>query len=490
MDRRNKRNVTPKSEKPVISQQAKLLGQIGDGQRVITGINDVLTSASFYDLTTAVTHIALPTADLVDSTSSLIDASIEDVINAFSSAKGYTSSVTPAIIRGHMKQVVKAVEALVVLKRSQDGKELTDSQGTDLDDVFFAVATDGRQYATSGGGFDPSVVAGAVPVTTLGVAAISNAAWANTYLAELGKLVIPQKVFDMLISLYSGVYNNPQAGLDSYFSFWPNSVVGLTALTTPEVVFSNAITTINSNLSSYPDLRTMLGLLGLDAAPCLNYDWNRDIKGQSVMMFDDPLIYTLIKNEFLSFSAFDEVDIPQAFQDAVELPFMQGTLAGFEDSFSIGSDMIPYLGLFRTVGSTGYPALLNSNFARLDSGTPRYVATLPAARLKFNVAVTALSATGETNIDTLQWHTYMSSRVLPIIEQVFVNTECINNDCDAFIYSVDANYAFTGYNKMVLSETDHDILNSMFVTELIFGSGYRENLKQIANSVTANIRIG
>lgn len=483
MNRKNKKGMPSKSES--MTQQALLLGAISDSQRTITGVNEILTSTVSKDYVEAVTHIALPTEGITDNGSNLIDPALEDVINAFSSAKGYTSSVTPSIIRGHIEQVTKAVEALLVLKRSQDGKELTDTQGNGLAEVLYSVPASGRQYATASGGFDASsAFAG---VTELGTSSISNSVWANTYLAELGKLVIPRKLFKLLESFYSGVYRNYDASIDAYYSFWPVSIVGTSALTTPETVFSNALSTIDSNLATYPDLRSIIGILGIDSKPCLEYDWNRDVKGQSILVFEDPLIGTFFKNEFLSYAGFDEFDVPQNIQDTVELPFVRGNFLNREDQFALTADMSIYLGYFRAL--TTSPALLQSSFMQVDGDIAHYK-SIGATRITFNAAVTALSSTGESRINHLGEAQMMSSHVIPRQDTMFIDAQCTNNDCDAFILSAASTNAFNGYNRMHLPEADHDVLNNMYTTELLFGSDYRENLRAIAASVSANIKIG
>lgn len=488
MNRKPRGTKVPSDNMVEVRPTTKLLGQLGKSAKTISGVNNAFVPGAANDYVLGATHIALDTNQIADGVSNLADPAIQDVINAFSSAKGYTSSVTPTIVRGHLEQVIKAVESLIILKRSQDNKELTDALGNSLSGVFNALADGGRQYATIFGGIDPAtVVEPGLTVTFYGTGSISNSVWANTYLSELSKFVIPQGVFDFLESFYSGVYKNHASMIDGYFVFWPSTIVGLTANTSPETGFANAVSSIDFNLSSYPDLRTIIGLLGIDASPCLNYDWTRDIKGQSLKVIDDPLIPTFFKNEFLAFSAFDEADVPQEAQDTVELPVVQSPLSYVEDTFEVGMDMIPYLGLFRY--GTSFPALQLTTLMR-KSGTFQRVASLPTARISFDGTVTALSAAGETAILQVTDAIRTGEVMLPKLDYAYLDYKCGNNNCTTFVVSTVSSVNYSGFNRMRLSETDHDLLNEMFLTELMFGPEYRSNLKRIADMVTANIKIG
>jgi len=490
MSRRKNYKKQGEDKQPML-QGPKLLGQISDSQRVISGVNDVLANPATDEVIYANTHFTVATMGLPDAAGQLIDGALEDVINAYSSSKGYTSSVTPSIIRGHLEQVIRAVSSLLVLKRSQDGKEFTDFLGTDLSPAFFSIPDDGRNWITAYGGVSGQKIdTFNIPVTEVGTSSISNAVWGTDYLAELSKFVLPRKVFDLLVTLYSGVYKNHMAPtVDAYFTLWPQNVIALTANTTPEAEFSSAVSTINSNLTTYPDLRSIIGILGIDASPCLEYDWTRDIKGQTVTVFDDPLFDHLLINEYAAYGGFDEFDVPQDLQDSVQLPFTQGSVAGIEDSFQVAQDMLPYLGLFRDIAdNTGF-ALLHSSFVQAD-GTITQEPALPSGEITWNSAVTALTATGESRISKFSLSQQNGAVLFPKASILSIFYVVSDNDATSFQVTVSSSKAYSGLNSMLFSEADHTISNRMYYTELMFGVDYRENLNAIARAISANIHVG
>jgi len=490
MNRKQKSKPAMKQE-PVYNQMPNMLGILSASDRVVTGANAVLTSTLSSNFVTGNLSVGVTTEGLLNEVADLVDPAMEDVINAFSSSRGYTSTVTPSVIRGYMSQVMRAVESLLVLKRSQDAKELTDAQGSYIAPLFTTVPTDGRNFITGGGGVGGAEIAAAISTTQIGTGAIGNAAWGTTYLSELSKLYLPAKVFELLKSLYSVVYANPMSdSFDSYITFYPvNTIVGLSGVITPETAFANAISTIDSTLGTYPDLRTIIGLLGIDAQPVLNHDWTRDVKGQQLIVSNDPLLPTLFRNEFLAYAAFDEFDIPQELQDRVEVPFVPQSIEYREDQFQVGSDLLPYLGFFRTVGGNNGVSLLHASRMR-SVGTIVHSAAIPAGYLSFNGAVTALSATGEARISALSDAIITGTVFFPKILSAQIVYEVNNNDADAFLVSAASSIAHNGLNCMFFAEADHDISNQIFITELYFGVDWRQNIIKLANGVTANIHIG
>lgn len=467
MNRKPRKSTQPKVDKDtkINGVQQVLLGGIPAGATTFSGMNKVITSTTVAGYAGAVQTIAVDASALVNVSSNLLDPLLSEAITAFASQRGYTSSVTPVKIRNYLIHSVNALSALYSLKRAQNVKNLTNGLGQNVAPIFTSKPSGGTNDITA------SAFSLLVGVTAHGVGSISNAVWADTYLSQLQKIRVPQGFGHLVKALFEGYYANPAGLADSYIQFYNSYEMAAATIRTPEVAFSDSITAIDTLIAADADLMSILDFIGFNAEFAVMENWERDLKGQSLVVYNDPLIHTMLINNWQSISGLTESDISQDVQDTVFLPFIGSDIVNFEDHFTLDSSFVPYTILFRTT-STDF-SLGTLNLVR-TTGVFNYVAAIPAGEF---ASMGLLDATGVGRLNGLSTSTSFYAKYngahLPYMATYTAGDASLNS----VVVTVNASYGAFGYDAMQLTEAEQEGIVDIYCVNLLLGPDYRSNIK-------------
>jgi len=461
-----------------MGSRTQLLGQVMNSAEVFSGVNKQVTATIGNSYIGGVKHISISPSSLINFAATLTDPVIQEVIDGFSSSRGYVSSVTPSIVRDYIVNSVEALSAIYVLKKLQDIKQLKDGQGRAITNLF-AGAPSGGYNDISLAAYDPNVT-----VSLLGQTNISNAVWANTYLSELSKIRVPHAFGQMIKTLFEGVYKFKSSPVETYVQFWPGNIVAGAVLTTPEASFAAKIAAIDSAVSTDSDLLAILQLLDITPDFAMNENFERDLKGQTLVVYSDPLLETMIVNNWVTAAGLVEADIPQEIVDTVFLPFNEGSMFNYVDNFTLGLDMVPYTILFRRTANDF--AAMQLSLLRDDGGL-EHRNIFPTGEV---TGLSALDGTGDTRTRHLLFFSALGERVFPVAlpySPIYIPTTTSASD---FGVTVSTGFAYYGYNAMHLQEVEANGLVDIYVTNLLFGPDFRANIKSKVAELYGFIRRG
>jgi hypothetical protein len=244
----------------------------------------------------SVTDIFFNPGELMSTSRFAIASSdIGQAISAYATSRGIPTTTTANVVRDYLQFSTIALAALLQLWRSQSATQLRTQRGIQVSRAITDTITNyfgGVTYTSIARNITPTV-------STSDAAGISNATWANTYLAKLGLVRLPASVVDILLKLYSVGYS-----MAPYSSMGNDSIVQFKVSNAPSAAstFTNYIGFIEGLFASHPDLGSILELLGFTADVVLSIDFTRDLKGltYNVVQSED-MIYALANAKVFSF---------------------------------------------------------------------------------------------------------------------------------------------------------------------------------------------
>lgn len=236
----------------------------------------------------------------------LVAPLITKIINNYAYSRGQTTTVTAADIFDYIEAANEAHQLLLHMWRSQNVKNLKDSKGVDISEAFkgrmkYDATLDWLNAIRTGVSVEvvAPVLDGNVP--------INNAAWAQDWLSEIPKLKMPRQWIAANVALFSGFYrHDPGNGLDAFIKFVPDAI-GLSN-TAVKTAYDAAVLILDGFISAHPELEDILETLGFTSDPIVDFDFTRDLKGQTGIVFDDPTLALTLVNSHVFYPVAAQVD--------------------------------------------------------------------------------------------------------------------------------------------------------------------------------------
>jgi len=344
----------PKDKKPYPSDKPKPAKTTGTGS-VLQSLTHSGLQVSALNSLTVTTGTSSGTAELVVATGymnaalilgdatayAMVSAQMNSIITAFAINRGYTTGVTAAKILTYIQTSCTAFGILLALYRSQNVAALTDGRGNAISNLFQV-----RPYGNLTGvqilqhihnGSEPSMVDDADN--------ISNAEWAQHYLSELPKLVLPVQWIPIIMYFFSAFFDIGGAGSSGhkYLGFYPSVLSGATTM---EAEYDTLIATLDAMVLADPDITQILDLFGFTSEPIVNLDFTRDLKGQTLLAIKDPRIHSFITNSQLfdiMGGAYNDDDVVNTYWDI----FGINNIFSYPDVLDINVDLIGIELVFR-----------------------------------------------------------------------------------------------------------------------------------------------
>lgn len=245
-----------------------------------------------------VKHIPMASTILESSSTpnSLLTDQLQDLINAYATARGYTTGVTTAKVAAYLEYSFNLFSILVFIHKCQNGNEYTTTDGVDLGKLL------GSRIKASTGLSAASIAnyigdgAGAIKALEFeGDISYSNTAWSRDWLSHLSKIKLSRGLVQEAISLYSTNYALSPDG--SYIGvIFPNT---LRTASTAASVRDGIVTNMNNARAADPDLIDILEFLGFTSELVSQMNFDRDQRGLTLSVMYDEVMNAALYNAAL-----------------------------------------------------------------------------------------------------------------------------------------------------------------------------------------------
>lgn len=225
---------------------------------------------------------------ILESTStpnSLLTDQLQDLINAYATARGYVTGVTVAKVAAYLSNSFNLFAMIVFIHKAQNGTRYTTTDGVDIGKLL------GSRIKASTG-LSASNVANYVGDNNVNYRALeyegevsySNTVWSRDWLSHLSKVKLSRGLAQEAISLFSKNYALSPDG--SYIAV-PFPQVLLSA-STAAVVRDGILTSMNTARSTDPDLIDIMEFLGFTSEMVTQMNFDRDQRGLTLeVMYDE-----------------------------------------------------------------------------------------------------------------------------------------------------------------------------------------------------------
>lgn len=229
-----------------------------------------------------------------------LDNIFEAAIGRFSTERGYTSTVTPAIIKAYITSAVKSAALFLTLKRNQDFAKIRDGSGrlmgsslaTRMTDTDLDVIT--TLYSSSS----------APGTSAFYQASITNHGWSTSYVSEFENIMLTPVALSNLMEMFSVVHDSYNDDSSIYDIAYPSTRL---AFPTPTAILT-ALQATTALLAAQPDLVSILGILGFSFVGDFNMDWRRDTLQETVLLRKDGWFKQILRTNSVSISWLNTAD--------------------------------------------------------------------------------------------------------------------------------------------------------------------------------------
>lgn len=241
---------------------------------------------------------------------SLVGPIMTSLINGFATARGYVTTLVANDINLYLTYAASMLANLLSLWRSQSASQIRTQDGINvgpaITDIVSQTYSTGNLYTQISRNVAPTLIQTEDD-------GISNAVWAQTYVAEIQNCRLPKSVVELIVKMYSVAYSfKPYSdmGSDSIFLIRPSGTAS--AITG----FNTAVSNINALVASKPDLFSFLDFLGITNEHAIQLDFTRDLKGQTLNIIEDEkIVFALLNAKTFWGSDLTDSDVAQLFVD-------------------------------------------------------------------------------------------------------------------------------------------------------------------------------
>lgn len=349
----------------------------------------------------------------IDGPNALISTTLEELIKAFATARGYTTSVTPAVVEDYVEYSYQYLALILHLYRAQNASQIKSPAGLTIGRTLgsrpegLTTMNDVANYI----GDNASTLSA---LAFDGGLSISNSVWSKDYLANLVHVKLARGQVQAAVSLF-GQFYAVNKGTSGVVIPVPSNLVSATSIATQK---ANLVTAMDGLRNTYPDLIDILHFVGFTNEIVNSLDFTRDQRGLTAPMVYDENFLAAYYNAFIpnpSISADDDLDLywdyfgefgPLNFADSVDLDgsrlfnhlFLRGlvsdhlqieqfrstavdSFSGYYIPFSVGTDNVTISGLThaqldRAVGAmqqsvaTPFPKIASASYYVLSEIAP------------------------------------------------------------------------------------------------------------------------
>lgn len=408
---------------------------------------------------------------------------VDRLISAYYMARGYlpVAPVVAANIFDYVEASFKAWGILLHMLRSQSAAKIEDHQGRKIGVAFasrsevttFDVANKVKAGASTEANFDNFTLDGSV--------SISNAEWAKDWLSHLIKIKMPKSWVDYGFALYSGVFKIPST-IDTYIQFVPRE---LWANDSAKNLYDAQISVLDGFLAK-PEFHDLLDLLGFTNEFVIQMDYTRDIKGQTLSIYEDSLLPLILRESYIypdgtGFASDDDIR---------DIVYVEGSGDHFDylsfEEFPVDKVMDLISSGGRYAGATAPFTMLNGvkvfTSANTTLPTVNYVVT-PGCQIYFDGVSIATPAANQVN----------AAATIKAFSDIIYGDVRPSFSVNYLINEVAGNWAFGYYVSSIVSETgrvwrfDYSSMYQYFldrnISRLFNFTPWRESLQMLTNAL-------
>lgn len=281
----------------------------------IMSLNDTLLNIDGvleFEKGLSVLHVLVDTDNIVESGFVQVEGSINAVVSGMLSQLGYPISQLGTTIPDLVKKIKKAlsysVEAyafLIKMYQNQNGRLVKDKLGRYIGRALFNPDylndIQNIQYDT-----DLSIRKNVedsyttLPTTNfaLGDKGISNSVWTKDFISKLSNIYLSSGMRTLVESMFNPIFQAPtQLGSQTtLINMWPLGTTGNDSLVVGDIgtTFDSIITRLEDLLTNDPVLVQILCYLDFEVGSA--FDFNRDLKSETVILSLDPAISDFMLN--------------------------------------------------------------------------------------------------------------------------------------------------------------------------------------------------
>lgn len=463
-----------KDEKPLPTSEGFISG---------VNIQEVDSPSAMTYYRAAMTDINISLEDVFD-VSSIVDTignSIQDVIDAYATNKGYVSSTTPTDVINYINYSMNALSIIVALFRANNGSKLRAQGGTEISEFvteFFESNTDDYERIMTGQSFDKQVYKYGV----------SNAVWARQTLSSLSHLYLNESITNTILYLFGNVFTAaPFAALGNSAMFKVNNhdkeprnyVAGETSadgtyyssstsgITTPGSTLDVMLDNMKALKSSKKDLISILKVLGFSNSHPKNIDFTRDLTGQTISMVQDPNLMYILGNTLLDFGEFpnndtDIVNLIVNFYDT------ESSVFAYNEQVHLPIQELSIMWLLRAKTKLGGGSAILTSDDNVQSSRIAIPFRIDATSASSTIADTMLKTQKLIAAGTA----YGMLIGIPIIAIPLI--QYTGTSITAISVNYDVN---EGANVYLFDNSEIDIIRSVVQSKMLFGADYRQELE-------------
>jgi archaellum component FlaG (FlaF/FlaG flagellin family) len=270
---------------------------------------DIGSSSTAYEL--YVKHVGM--AELHSSNSSvndLLDGQLQDMIDAYSTARGYVTGVTVAKVEQYLQASERILSLITYLHKAQNGNRFQTDSGFNLG-ATLGSRPDSFTTSAAVAGYIGDDTDDLATLINDGGVSISNSVWSGTYLSLLSRVKLPRATVSYVLSMFGVNYTFDQQG--SYIvSFIPNFMINTDSAATL-IAAQEAV--LDGLRSTDPDIVDIMHFLGFTSDLAVAIDFARDQRQLTVPLVHDEFINGALVNGYVVDGQVADADVTDMFID-------------------------------------------------------------------------------------------------------------------------------------------------------------------------------
>lgn len=278
-----------------------------------------------------------PRAILTSSTSlnPLLEPMISELIKAYATARGYTTSTTYAEVSEYVYKSLDALSLLMHMFRAQNVANVVSDNGSEIGTVLAS-----RPSVRVSGSAIPEYIINDTAVNARhvndGAVSISAKDWSEDWLSYLVHFKLSKPLVKWAASLFTVFYQHTLSdGQTVMYSFIPEVITNSlnVAVKTKFDAYVSDLATLRSNR---PDIVDILNFLGFTNEDVVSMDFTRDLRQLTLPVVVDENILAMYINTNLEGIADDDTDVADLYFD----PSGQFNALNYPSDVQLNADII------------------------------------------------------------------------------------------------------------------------------------------------------
>lgn len=326
------------SSKSMIAPSALAVTQTGNEVYAVAALN-VQSGAVADDFGVRAKEIGIQIETAIfeagNNLNTLLEAPISELIKAYSTARGYTTSVNYTDVSEYVFHSLNALSLLLHMYRAQNGRQVKSDNGYDLGSML------SNRASLLSVSHLPEYVINGTDVQTLvgyvddGAVNINNTDWARQWLTHLTHFKLSPPLVKFAVSMFSVHYQVKTDGVSSFITFIPSQLQNSASIAV-KTRYDASIAAMLALRNANADLVDILNFLGFTNDDVIALDFTRDARQLSLPIVQDEFLTYMYVNTNLEGIASNDDDLSEMFFD-INGTF---TVLNYADDAQLSADFV------------------------------------------------------------------------------------------------------------------------------------------------------